>query len=160
MDRSARISILFLFWFIIVSQQILPTIGGEQHHDYAQNQEEKRPSSFAKMVKDTISILKQSHQRSWSKVKAIIKEKEFHIFPPNLDFRAADEANSDEDRVGGINSASGKMKDAAQKSFKTSKNTVEETAKSAAEVVGVTMHKTAGKVKEDLSDKDESEAEL
>ncbi|XP_018810759.1 uncharacterized protein LOC108983545 [Juglans regia] len=158
MDRSARISILFLFWFIIVSQQILPTIGGEQHHDYAgQNQEEK--PSFAKMVTDTISILKQSHQRSWSKVKTIIKELEFQIFPPNLDFRAADDANS-KDRVGGINSASGKVKDAAQKSFRTSKNTVEETAKSASEVVGGTMHKTAGKAKDNLSDKDESEAEL
>lgn len=76
-----------------------------------------------------------------------------------VSFRASDGANS-EDRVGG-NSPSGNIKNAAQKSFRASKNTVEETAKSAAEVVGESMHKTAGKVKESVSDKkDESEAEL
>lgn len=47
------------------------------------------------------------------------------------------------------------MKDAAQKSFETSKHTVEESAKSAADAV----HKTAEKVKEAVAS-DESAAEL
>lgn len=52
------------------------------------------------------------------------------------------------------------MKEAAENSFGTSKHTVEESAKSAAKVVGE-AHKTKEKVKESItSDKDESDAEL
>lgn len=53
------------------------------------------------------------------------------------------------------------MKEAAENSFGASKHTVEESAKSAAKVVGEVMHKTKEKVKESItSDKDESDAEL
>ena len=48
------------------------------------------------------------------------------------------------------------MKEAVKKSIGTSKATVEETAKSAAEAV----HKTAEKVKGSVSDKEESHDEL
>lgn len=82
MDRSTRSTILFLFWFIIIALQILPTIGeGGQH--YAQNQEEK--PSIAKIVTDAISIMKQSHESSWNKIKAIIKQVHLQISPPNLE---------------------------------------------------------------------------
>ena len=47
------------------------------------------------------------------------------------------------------------MKDAAQKSFETSKHTVEESAKTAADAV----HKTAEKLKEVVTN-DETSAEL
>lgn len=53
------------------------------------------------------------------------------------------------------------MKEVAENSFGTSKRTVEESAKSAAKVVGEAMHKTKERVKESItSDKDESDAEL
>ncbi|XP_050241088.1 uncharacterized protein LOC126689982 [Quercus robur] len=152
MDRSTRSTILFLFWFIFIALQILPTIGeGGQH--YAQNQEEK--PSIAKIVTDAISIMKESHESSWNKIKAIIKQVHLQISPPNLDFRGKDEANPEDSNAGG------KMKEAAENSFGTSKHTVEESAKSAAKVVGEAMHKKKEKVKESLtSDKDESDAEL
>jgi superoxide dismutase len=180
MDRSTRSIILFLFWFIIIALQILPTIGdGGQH--YAQNQEEQKPS-IAEIVTNGISLLKQSHEFYWNTIKAIYKEVQLQLSPPNLEwvywfhrhpivyfhhtifyfwfsFKGRDEGNP-EDGVGG-NNAVGKMKEAVEKSFGTSKHTVEESAKSAANVVGEAMHKTEEKVKESIiSDKDESDAEL
>jgi hypothetical protein len=83
MDRSTRSIILFLFWFIIIALQILPTIGdGGQH--YAQNQEEQKPS-IAEIVTDTISLLKQSHESYWNKIKAIYKDVQLQFSPPNLE---------------------------------------------------------------------------
>lgn len=55
--------------------------------------------------------------------------------------------------------AGGNMKNAIGKSFDTSKETVEGTAKSAAEVAGKTMDVTAKKVQESVSE-EESDAEL
>lgn len=81
MDRSIRITIFNLLWFIIVSLQILPIIGGGQH--YAQNQQEK--PSIAKMVTDTIFVLTHSNQRSWNKIKTIMKQMQFQFYPPNLE---------------------------------------------------------------------------
>lgn len=59
-------------------QQKYFKIGG-QH--YAQNQEEK--PSIAKIVTDTISILRHSNLHSWNKIKTIMKEMQFqfHMYP-------------------------------------------------------------------------------
>lgn len=60
----------------------------------------------------------------------------------------------------GHNGAGVKVKEAAEKSFQTSKVAVEESAKSAAKVVGETMHKTAEKMKGRTSGPSDSPAEL
>ncbi|KAA8530944.1 hypothetical protein F0562_005689 [Nyssa sinensis] len=77
------------------------------------------------------------------------------FFPPNLESR--DEVRSS---GSGNEGAGGRMKDAAEKSFGTSKVVVEESAKSAGKAVGEAMHKTAEKVKGSMSDRDESKDEL
>lgn len=64
---------------------------------------------------------------------------------------SSDEARVDEPSGGG---AGEKMKDAVSKSFGKSKATVEDTAKSAAEVVGETLQKTKEKVKRSFSDRE------
>ncbi|KAB1210403.1 hypothetical protein CJ030_MR6G025438 [Morella rubra] len=149
MDRSTRITLLFIFCFVFLSLQILSTIGVEEH--YAQNRE--ATPSGAKIVTDAISGLKQSHQRSLNRIRSIIKEFRFSLSSPNLDFGGTDDAKS-ANGVGG-DGAKGKMKEAAQESLKTSKNAVEESTESAAKVVGGAMHKTTEKVKESVSEKDE-----
>ncbi|KAE7998195.1 hypothetical protein FH972_002761 [Carpinus fangiana] len=142
MDRSIRITTFFLLWFTIVSLQTLPAIGGGQDHA-AQNQQEK--PSIAKIVKDKISVLAHSNQRSWNKIRTIMKQM----------FKGKDEANGADG-----NSAEGKTSEAAEKSFETSKNIVEGSAKLAGKVVGEAMHKMKETVEESMPDKDESEAEL
>lgn len=79
----------------------------------------------------------------------------FHHLYVLVRFKGKDEANG----VDG-NSAEGKISEAAEKSFETSKNIVEGSAKLAGKVVGEAMHKMKEAVKESMSDKDESEAEL
>jgi len=71
-------------------------------------------------------------------------------------FRSGKEAGL-EDGVG----VKGTMKDAVGKSFDKSKETVQESAKSAADLVGGAIHKTAEKVKGTKSASErESDAEL
>ncbi|KAJ9170289.1 hypothetical protein P3X46_018409 [Hevea brasiliensis] len=132
----------FLFLFIILSLQFLFVIG-DAGQKIANNRQEKPP--FAKMVLDTLTTLKKSHQTSWEKIKAIVHRIQLQFFPPNLDFRVADEVESQ----GG-----GKMKEAAGKSFEVSKTTAKESAKSAANVVGEAVQK----VKDKLSDEEEKKS--
>ncbi|KAL5818523.1 hypothetical protein ACOSQ4_022365 [Xanthoceras sorbifolium] len=141
MGTFGRTQTLFLVLFIVFSQQISSAVGdGGQHR--AEYNEEKPP--FSKILTDTISVLKNSHKSSWDKVKAIIHGMQLQFFPPNLDFRGGEEANGDE-----------KLKEAAKKSIGMSKTTVEESAKSAAEMVTGAVEKTAEKVKNSVSPKEE-----
>ncbi|XP_015890947.3 uncharacterized protein LOC107425463 [Ziziphus jujuba] len=153
MDKISRATAILLFWFMVVSIQFPSTIGESQHVDHIQDQK----PSLVKTVLDTITSLKESHQDSWGKLKTIIHGIQLKFFPPNLDFRGADERKRESGTA--VGGAGDKVKEAVEKSFHTSKETVEETAKTAAEVVGETVHKGAKKVKETVSDK-ESEAEL
>ncbi|XP_050129464.1 uncharacterized protein LOC126606040 [Malus sylvestris] len=156
MDRFSRRTALFLFWFIIVSLQIPKTIG-EAQPEVEKNEEADQQTAFGRtmqdtmsMLYDTISVLQKSHQNAWDKVKTIINDMQLQFSPPNLDFRGGDEANA-RGSEGDDQGMGGKVKEAAQKSFETSKHTVEESAKSAGEAVGGTVHKTAEKVKETVA---------
>ncbi|KAF5745190.1 hypothetical protein HS088_TW07G00772 [Tripterygium wilfordii] len=110
---------------------------------------------LSKLVADTISILKRSHESYWEKIKTIVHEMQSQFSPPNLDFRGSEEAKAEIE-----NGAGGKMKEAAGKSFESCKETVEESAKSAAEVVGHAVHETAQVVKEGMIDAEHHHDEL
>ncbi|GAV58072.1 LOW QUALITY PROTEIN: hypothetical protein CFOL_v3_01608, partial [Cephalotus follicularis] len=124
----------YLFCYIIFSHQIVLSVG-DGGQDIAQNTEGK--PSFAEIVTDTIKLLKKSHKSSWDKVKTIIHEMQ-QFFPPNIDFRSAEEAHA------GVG-AGGKMKAAVEKSFGKSEEALEASAKTAAKAVADAMHKTAEK---------------
>ncbi|XP_050385856.1 uncharacterized protein LOC126802288 [Argentina anserina] len=144
MDKFSRRTALLLFWFIIVSLQIPKTIAEEGQ----QNEEEQTYiTRTLSVLQDTVSMLQKSHQAAWDKMKTTISDMQMQFMPPSLE--ADDKKDETEEGAGE------KMKDAAQKSFETSKHTVEESAKTAADAV----HKTAEKVKEVVTN-DESSAEL
>ncbi|XP_050208176.1 uncharacterized protein LOC126657515 [Mercurialis annua] len=127
----------FIFLLINVSLQIILVVGeGGQH--VAEDLEGKPP--LIKMAMDTLTTLRKSHKNSWDKIKAVIHDYQLQFFPPNLDFRGE----------GGDISGEG-MKEAAGKTFEVGKTTAEESAKSAAKVVGEAVHK----VKDKLSNDDE-----
>ncbi|KAL3728846.1 hypothetical protein ACJRO7_033433 [Eucalyptus globulus] len=79
-----------------------------------------------------VSLLRQSHKISKIKTKTIMNNVQLQFFPPDL-------------------------VETRKKSFGTSKVIVEETAKSAAEVLGKVVHKMAAKVKERMSNENEGE---
>ncbi|KAM1161106.1 hypothetical protein ACFX13_000278 [Malus domestica] len=156
MDRFSRRTALFLFWFIIVSLQI-PKMIGEAQPEVEKNEEADQQTVFGRtmqdtmsMLYDTISVLQKSHQNAWDKVKTIINDMQLQFSPPNLDFRGRDKANA-KGSEGDDQGMREKVKEAAQKSFKTSKQTVEESAISAGEAVRETVHKTEEKVKETVA---------
>ncbi|KAK6258978.1 hypothetical protein QQP08_002312 [Theobroma cacao] len=139
---------LFLLWFIVLSHQILSVVCQRAQYN------EEKPSLF-QVVSSTISMLKKSHKSSWEKIKTIIHDFQLQFTPPNLDFRGTGTATAS-----GSDSVGENMKEAVKKSIGTSKVTVEETAKSAAEIAEGAVHKTKEKVKEIVSDKEESQDEL
>lgn len=81
MDKSSKRTALFLFWFMAVSIQISSTTGERLEIDH--KQEEKQ--SFTKILQNTISLLKISHQSSWEKIKTAMHEIQFQYFPLNLE---------------------------------------------------------------------------
>uniref|UniRef100_A0A5B7BWT8 Transmembrane protein n=1 Tax=Davidia involucrata TaxID=16924 RepID=A0A5B7BWT8_DAVIN len=155
MEKCRGITTLFLLWVIILSPGIISTVGDGGQNNVEPNQE--KPSA-TEMIRDIYSQLTTSSVSYWDKVKSFINQVQAEFFPPNLDFRSRDEGHST--GGGGNEGARGKMKDAAEKSFGTSKVAVEESAKSAAKAVGEAVHKTAEKVKQSMSERDESDAEL
>lgn len=101
---------------------------------------------LSKLLTDTVSLLKKSHESSWEKIKTVIHDLQMQFSPPNLDFRGKGEHEG--------------VKEAVEKSFDKSKESVEGTAKSAAEFVGETIHKTKEKVKDTTDSDKDSKAEL
>ncbi|XP_022740731.1 uncharacterized protein LOC111292556 [Durio zibethinus] len=149
MNKSRRRSLtLFLLWLITLSHQIQSVVC-----EIGQYNEEK--PSFYQVVSSTMSLLKKSHKNSWEKIKTIIHDFHLQFIPPNLDFRGTGTAKA---RVS--ESVGEDMKGAVKKNIGTSKLSVEETAKSAAEFAGEAAHRTAEKVKEIVSNKEESHDEL
>ncbi|GAU16168.1 hypothetical protein TSUD_297980 [Trifolium subterraneum] len=88
------------------------------------------------------SIFPTTIGQYWHMAKTIVNHTYAYFFPPNIDFRRGDEAQVVADNNGG---AGDKVKEALAKSIGTSKATLEDVAKSAAE-----------KVKRTLSDKEEN----
>ncbi|CAL5326835.1 unnamed protein product [Camellia sinensis] len=136
---------LCIFWLITLSHEIVATVG-DGHQSDVENKEQK--PSATEVVRDIYALITRSTVSSWDKVKSFINEMQTQFVPPDLDFR---KRYGDKFESGG---GGEKMKEAAEKSFETSKVTVEESAKSAAKVMGEAMHKTTKKVRETVSDAD------
>ncbi|KAI7997248.1 hypothetical protein LOK49_LG10G01558 [Camellia lanceoleosa] len=136
---------LCIFWLITLSHEIVTTVG-DGHQSNVEDKEQK--PSATEVVRDIYALITRSTVSSWDKVKSFINEMQTQFVPPDLDFR---KRYGDKFESGG---GGEKMKEAAQKSFETSKVTVEESAKSAAKVMGEAMHKTTKKVRETVSDAD------
>ncbi|KAH8507891.1 hypothetical protein Peur_049875 [Populus x canadensis] len=151
MDTCERITISFVLLFIILSSQI-PSVAGDGDHVSREMQEE--PPYLTRIVTDQISLLKRSCGNSWDKVKIIIRYLQIQFYPPNLDFRSADQEESTRSENGGGE----KMMKVVEKCIRTSKRTAEISAESAAEVMLEAMHKAAEKVKNGLSNSDEQES--
>ncbi|KAJ6413516.1 hypothetical protein OIU84_006336 [Salix udensis] len=77
----------------------------------------------------------------------------YSIFPPNLDFRSADQESARSENGGGE-----KMKKVVEKCIGTSKRTAEISAESAADVMGVAVRRAAEKVKSSLSSSDDQKS--
>lgn len=96
------------------------------------------------------SVFPTSIGQYWHMVKAIVNHTYAYFFPPNIDFRRGDEGQAVVDN----NGAGDKVKEALAKSLGTSKATLEDAAKSAADMAGETIEKAKVKVKRSLSDDD------
>ncbi|KAF2617150.1 hypothetical protein F2Q68_00042250 [Brassica cretica] len=89
-----------------------------------------------------LSRIKQSGNDYWAKLKESLGRGHARFFPPNIDFRGKDDASM---------GAGGKMKEAVTRSFEHSKDTVEEAARSAAEVTCDAAEAVKEKVKRSFS---------
>ncbi|XAR73277.1 hypothetical protein NMG60_11007194, partial [Bertholletia excelsa] len=133
------------------SHEIVCTVGDGGQHNCKENTEDK-PSAID-MAREFYSQMTGSSLSShWTKLKSILNQVQIQLSPPNLDFTKRKGVEDD--------SKAEQMKAAAQKSFETSKTAMNEAAKSAAKVVGETVHETAGKVKDAISDEDLPKDEL
>ncbi|WJX47661.1 hypothetical protein P8452_34325 [Trifolium repens] len=141
-----RTTLFFLLFSILIILQFQHVISDEGGQNVAQGYPEK--PLFSKILLDTVSLLRKSHESSWDKIKTVIHDLQMQFSPPSLDFRGV--GNADHDGV----------KEAVGKSFDKSKESVEETAKTAAELVGDAIHKTTEKVKDSTETDKESQAEL
>ncbi|XP_061343952.1 uncharacterized protein LOC133289930 [Gastrolobium bilobum] len=148
MDKFSRTTLLFLLFCVLIILQFQPATLDEGGQNVAQEHPEK--PLLSKLLMDTVSLLRKSHKSSWEKIKTVIHDLQMQFSPPNLE--GGGEAGHD--------GAKGTMKEAVGESFHRSKETVEESAKSAAKVVGEAFHKTTEKMKDSTDTEKESEAEL
>ncbi|KAK7399465.1 hypothetical protein VNO78_10648 [Psophocarpus tetragonolobus] len=148
--ESRTILFFLLFCVLFILQFQLATLDEELDPNVAQNHPEK--PLLSKIFLDTVSLLRKSHTSSWEKIKTVIHDLQMQFSPPNLDFRGTREVGEE----------SGVTKEAIEKVFGKSKDTVEESAESAAKVVGEAIHKTTQKVRDETAtDSDHhSKAEL
>ncbi|KAK1403771.1 hypothetical protein POM88_003376 [Heracleum sosnowskyi] len=102
---------------------------------------EQEKQSLSDRVRDLYALVRTRSFSSWENLKSIVGDVQKQYFPPNLDFRPRVEEEVDEEGT------KQRMKDAAKKTFGSSKSTVEKSAKSAAGAVGNAVHKTKEKVK-------------
>ncbi|AAF99848.1 Unknown protein [Arabidopsis thaliana] len=89
-----------------------------------------------------LTKIKRSGKNYWAKVRETLDRGQSHFFPPNTYFTGKNDAPM---------GAGENMKEAATRSFEHSKATVEEAARSAAEVVSDTAEAVKEKVKRSVS---------
>ncbi|KAM3359821.1 hypothetical protein P3S68_019532 [Capsicum galapagoense] len=135
--RTLRI--LVLFCLITISSEIIHATGDQKNV-----QDKQKDQSPTQMLEEAYSMLVTSSLRSWDMVKSYINQFQLKYFPPNVDFRSKEDSKAN----GG---AGERIMDATQKSFAKSKETVEGSAKSAAEAMEQKVHETAEKVKNTMS---------
>ncbi|KAL0012798.1 hypothetical protein SO802_007906 [Lithocarpus litseifolius] len=115
----------------------------------------KRILSFPERLRSMFSFPKTISTSYWEKVKTLINQSHAYFFPPNIEGGDEAEANV---AAGG---AGVKVKEAVTQSLGKSKATVEDSAKTAAKIVGETVKNTKEKVKNSLLEREEeSQSEL
>ncbi|GAB4847682.1 hypothetical protein Ancab_026744 [Ancistrocladus abbreviatus] len=150
-EASPKFLILcFILLYILILSLASDDNGGSQNPEIKQ--------SLGQRITSTATELGKSSLSSWNKLKSLVYRAQKNFFPPTLDFRSRDELPSSVDgEPGGTKE---RVKSAAEKSLETSEAAFEETAESAATVVGNVMHKTKEKVKDKLSKGREAKEEL
>ncbi|XP_021889554.1 uncharacterized protein LOC110808375 isoform X2 [Carica papaya] len=126
---------LFVLFLVLTCSVPMLAVGDDGAQD---SEEDTIVPSLLNTLINTVSSLKRSQTTSLDKIKTIIRQVQLQFFPPDL------EGNKEGINGDGI-SPGGKMKDAAERSFKSGKATVEESAKTAANVVRGAIHKTEQK---------------
>ncbi|VVA91579.1 unnamed protein product [Arabis nemorensis] len=96
----------------------------------------------AKTTTVWLSTIKQSGNNYWAKLKETLGRGHSRFFPPNIDFRGKDDPTM---------GTGEKVKEAVTRSFEHSKDTVEEAARSAAEVACDAAGAVKEKVKRSVS---------
>ncbi|KAG4391442.1 hypothetical protein JHK82_013334 [Glycine max] len=150
MDKFSRTILFFLLFCVLIILQFQRAT--PDHEKGGQNVAQGHPEKplLSKMLMDTVSLLRKSHQSSWEKIKTVIHDLQMQFSPPNLEGTGWVEYDG----------SKGTFKEAVEKIFGKSKETVEESAEGAAKVVEEAIHKTTEKVKESSHSEHESKAEL
>ncbi|KAF8053126.1 hypothetical protein N665_1462s0011 [Sinapis alba] len=95
-----------------------------------------------------LARIKRSGNDYWSKLKESLGRGHSYFFPPNIDFRGKDDAV----KMG----AGEKVKEAVTRSFEHSKDTMEEAARSAAEVACDAAEVVKEKMKRSVSGREDT----
>ncbi|XP_057740229.1 uncharacterized protein LOC130957385 [Arachis stenosperma] len=132
MENLRVTTLFFLFFSALLILQV-------NAKDDVQNQPQENPSSLSKILTDTISLLKTSQETSWEKIKTVIHEMRKQFSPSSLEGVGETET---ELGTGGVK---GTINDAITKNLEKSKETVVESAKSAANVAKEAVHNTGEK---------------
>ncbi|KAL3524704.1 hypothetical protein ACH5RR_013076 [Cinchona calisaya] len=156
MDKVRGLIPAIIFFFSLALS--LGIVSATEDHNAQNTVQEMHEEPSAKgLVQNSYFLLTKSSKMYWEGIKSVFNQLQISLFPPDIESISAPSANS---HAEGHNVAGAKMKEAAEKSFQTTKVAVEESAKSAAKVVGEAVHKTTEKVKERTSVPHDSPAEL
>jgi len=80
-SRTTLFFLLFSILTILQFQHVTPADEGGQN--VAQDSPEK-PRLY-KLLIDTVSLLRKSHESSWEKIKTVIHDLQMQFSPPNLE---------------------------------------------------------------------------
>ncbi|XP_009345350.2 uncharacterized protein LOC103937164 isoform X1 [Pyrus x bretschneideri] len=161
---SSGILVILCIFFLINTCAPTGALGeGEQQQHYKMeeervNEQPKKPSMW-EMTKNAFSLYTSSPLRVptyLDKSKTLFNQIRAYFFPPNLDFRGSMGNIELEPGSSGGDGAGGKVTEVVGKSFGKSKETVEDSAKSAAKIVGERVQKTKEKVKRSFSGSDKN----
>ncbi|KAK9713315.1 hypothetical protein RND81_06G019000 [Saponaria officinalis] len=133
---------LFILFFILFSSTILLKVVGNEGRNGENNRVAKSVS------------------KSWAKIKSILHAAQMKYYPPNLDFRS--QGKITENAYEGSRSSTAekvnkRVKLAVEKSLEDGEMTMEETAQTAAKLMGEAMHKAKDKVEHKITKRKEDE---
>jgi hypothetical protein len=78
-----RTTLFFLLFSIFIILQFQHVISDEGGQNVAQDYPEK--PLFSKILLDTVSLLRKSHESSWEKIKTVIHDLQMQFSPPSLE---------------------------------------------------------------------------
>ncbi|KAL9241475.1 hypothetical protein vseg_015585 [Gypsophila vaccaria] len=112
--------------------------------------------------KDGENRVAKSFSRSWAKVKSILHAAQMKFYPPGLDFRSKEPSIITENAYDDVGSSTTekvnkRVKMAVEKSLEDGEMTMEETAHTAARLMGEAVHKAKDKVEHKISKSQEDE---